>query len=458
VAQHLHFSAEGEIAFKSILYIPKQAPSDLYDKYYGKSNAMKLYVRRVLISEEFDDFLPRYLSFIKGVVDSDDLPLNVSRETLSKSRVLKVMAKKITRKALDMLKKLADDAEKAEKRQNKKGDEEKKDDEEKKKEEEDEETKKKAAEADKEKIQKWNDFWKQYSKSVKLGMIEDASNKSKLAKLLRFISSKSEGKLISLQTYVDGMKEKQDQIYFITGESVAKVKDSPFLEALNKRGLEVLFLVDPLDEYLISNMPEFDGKKLVSVTKEGLKFGDESEQEKKVEASMNKFYGKLIKFLKETYGDKVEKVMVSNRVTETPCVLVTGQYGWSANMERIMKAQTFADMDKQQYMLSKKTMEINPRHPLIKEMAARVEAGEEGKVKDSALLMFDAALLSSGFSVDHSAEFGERLRRVLSQGMNVDPNAKMLGDEDFPVEEEPAAEKSEEVDLDEKKGEEKEEL
>jgi len=455
---HEHFSAEGEIAFKSLLFIPKTAPSELYDKYYQKSQALKLYVRRVLISDEFEDFMPRYLSFIKGVVDSDDLPLNVSRETLSKSRVLKVMSKKITRKALDMLKKMSDDALSAEKEEE---DLKNKKDDESVPMSEDDDNKEKAAAERKKKIETYSTFWKSFSKSIKLGLMEDASNKSKLQKLMRFISSKdaSADHQISLQTYVDRMKPNQEAIYYIAGESLDQVKNSPFLEQLKKRDFEVLYLVDPMDEYVIPHMPEYEGKKFMSATKENLKFGDETDDEKKIEEALNKHYAPLIGFLGKTYGDKVEKVIVSKRVSKTPCVLVTSQYGYSANMERIMKAQTFGDIEKSKYMISKKTMEINHLHPLIREMRDRVVADpSDEKVRDTALVMFDSALLNSGFTIENPTEFAERIRRTLSASLNVDPDAKMLTNEDLelnleqegPKAEDSSAEKDETQDLDSK--------
>jgi len=420
---HLHFNAEGEISFRSILYVPKTAPFDLYDKYYGKNQSLKLYVRRVLISEEFEDFMPRYLNFIRGVVDSEDLPLNVSRETLSKSKVLKVMAKKLTRKALEMLKKLADKGEK-------KG----KDDEEDEKEEkaDDAADEKKDEKSDDVAKEQYSEFFKNFGKSIKLGVIEDHANKNKLVRLLRYVSSKSDGKLISLQTYIDRMKPKQKQIYYLTGESVAAIKNSPFLERLTKRGYEVLFMTDPLDEYVMQNLPEFDSKKFASASKEGLKFDDETEATKAKAKAQEEEYKPLAEWLKKVYGEKVEKVTVSNRIATSPCVLVTSQWGWSANMERIMRAQAFSDAEKQAYMMSKKTMEINPRHPVIKDLKDKVAAFSDeeketapAQVKDVANLMYDTALLTSGFTLGDLNEFQSRMARVLAQNLGVDPNAQV---------------------------------
>lgn len=421
-ASHLHFSAEGEISFKSILFIPKKAAADLYDKYYGKMTGLKLYVRRVLISDEFEEFLPRYLNFIKGVVDSEDLPLNVSRETLSKSRVLRVMGKKLTRKALDMLRKLAEDDD----------DEEEEDDTEKDGEEEEK----------KEKVSKYDEFFKQFGKSIKLGIIEDTRNRAKLSKLLRYQTSKSGDKLISLETYVENMKEGQEHIYYITGENIESVESSPFMERLNKRNLEVIYMVDALDEYVMTNLQDFDGKRFMSITKEGLKFGDETDEEKKIKKAIEKKFTPLTNWLKDVYGEKVGKVVVSDRITDSPCVLVTSQWGWSANMERIMKAQTFNDPEKAKFMKSKKTMEINPYHPIIVKLLNSVD-DESEDIKNIANLMLDSAVLQSGFQMDDVKSFGERITRVLRAGLSIPSDAALATDEDLDLEfeeEEPVAE------------------
>jgi len=379
----------------------------LYDKYYEKSTALKLYVRRVLISDEFDDFLPRYLNFVRGVVDSEDLPLNVSRETLAQSKVLRVMAKKLTRKVLEMLTRLAqgkdvsaEDTEEADEEEGKK-------------------------EEKKEENEKYLKFWENFGKSIKLGVIDDRANKAKLSKLLRYTTSKSEGKFISLQTYVDRMAENQKLIYYITGTDVATVESSPFLERLKKRDLEVVYMTDPLDEYVTSALTDFDGNNLQSVQKEGLKLpGEKAESASRKELAEE--FKPFTDWLAGVYGDKVEKVVISNRIADSPCIIVTGQYGWSATMERIMKSQTFSDATKQQHMFSKKTLEINPRHPIIKELKARTAAAADAKdaaLTDLANLMYDAALLQSGFDMKSPKEFAGRIHRVMSLGLDVDPNA-----------------------------------
>jgi heat shock protein beta len=399
----IHFSAEGEISFRSVLFIPKKAEYGLYDKFYEKSTSLKLYVRKVLISDQFEDFLPRYMNFVKGVVDSDDLPLNVSRETLAQSRVLKVMSRKITRKVLEMLRKLAEAEE----------DEDEDEDEE-------EGTSEDEEDIEIEKVNTYSEFWKEYGKSIKLGVIDDKSNKNKLLNLLRFQTSASDGAFVSLDSYVERMQDDQKAIYYITGESVEAVESSPFLERLKKAELEVIYMTDPLDEYITQSVSEFDGNPLTSVTKEGLKLGDEDEEALE---EMTEEFEPLTEYLSELYGKKVEKVVVGTRITDSPAVLVTGQYGWTANMERIMKAQTFSDKSKMGYMAARKTMEINPYHPIINALKDGLPEEEDGEVPnevvDAATLLLDAALVSSGFDLDEPMDFSRRLNKVISTSLKV---------------------------------------
>jgi heat shock protein beta len=325
----IHFKAEGEVEFKSILFIPSQAPYDMYDNYYQKSAQLRLYVRKVLITDEFEDLVPRYLNFLRGVVDSDDLPLNVSRETLQQHKVLKVMGKKLVRKALEMLRKLASPKD-SEDEEDDSGDDAVED-----------------VEDDSTKDDPYLKFWEQFGKNIKLGIIEDAPNRSKLIKLLRFKTNKSGDSFKSLEQYIEGMPEWQKSIYYISAESVEAVANSPFLEKLKKKDLEVLYLVDPIDEYAIQHVTEFDGKKLQSVTKEGLSFGDADEKTEKKRLDIYKeSLQPLTSYLKKLYDSKITKVAVSPRVETTPCVLVTSQYGNSANMERIMRSQAFSDPSK----------------------------------------------------------------------------------------------------------------
>jgi len=397
----IHFKAEGEVEFRSILFAPKEA-FNLYDDYSNQQAGVRLYVRKVLIQDDFTDLLPRYLNFIRGVVDSDDLPLNVSRETLQQSKILKVMGKKLVRKVLEMLRKLASGGG-----------------------EDDEESgdAEKDATHGQDEDHPYIKFWQQFGKGIKLGTIEDPANRSKLAKLLRFKSSKSEGRWISLDQYIENKKDWQKDIYFIAGESEENVQKSPFLAQAVRKDAEVLFLIDPIDEYVMQHLADFDGHKLQSLTKEGVKFGDEDEDMAKKRAKVYKeTFKPLTKFFKDTLGSKIAKVVVSERAVNEPAIIVASQYGQSANMERIMRAQTFADSSRVNQMTSSRTLELNPRHPIISKLnAALSEDGAEGEEshKDLAWLIHDTALTSSGFIQDDAESFAERMYRTIAGSLDV---------------------------------------
>mmetsp|Transcript_35524 Transcript_35524/g.55842 ORF Transcript_35524/g.55842 Transcript_35524/m.55842 type:complete len:794 (+) Transcript_35524:93-2474(+) len=426
-ATWIHFKAEGEVEFRSILYVPEMAPTGMFDNLSDKSTGLKLYVRKVLISDEFDEFLPRYLNFVRGVVDSDDLPLNVSRETLQQHKILRVMAKKLVRKTLEMLKKLSQEEADVD---DEDGDE----------------------EVDEAALTPYLKFWKEYSIAIKMGVIEDNANRSKLTKLLRFRTSKTgEDGWTSFEEYVENMKEWQDEIYFMSGETYEDVDESPFVEKLKKKGLEVIYLTDAVDEYWVNHVPEFDGKKLQSISKEGLVFGDEDEDAvKRREEHYKKQFAPLTKFLKDLYKRKVSKVSISNRIESAPAVMVTGQYGHSAHMEKIMRAQAFGAANPQQaaMMKAQRTMEINPRHPIVAELNALCqEDPEDQKTKDYAWLLYDTALMSSGFIQDEVDEFSERLGRVLAASMQLE-SLDLLEEVEIEMEEEEEDEDDEEEDLD----------
>jgi len=453
--EKIHFTAEGEIQFRSILFVPKKAPSDLFDKLQTKQNNLRLYVRRVFISDEFDDLMPRYLSFIRGVVDSEDLPLNVSREMLQQSRVLKVIKKKLVSKALDMMKKMSEAEENAIEAE----EEEEKEEEDKAKaeaagekaEEEEEEGEEDGEEDGEAAIKKYKDFHEAFGKTIKLGIIEDTKNRKKLAKLLRFETTHTkDGETVSLGRYVKRMKEGQKHIYYIAGENKKELESSPFLEKLKKRGYEVIFMTDPIDEYAVQHMDEFEDNKLMNASKEDLKFGDKEEKkEKKRREKAKENLKELIEWYKKVLGDKVEKIVVSNRLTTSPMAVVTGTYGYTANMERLMKAQALNDPSRYSFMASKKTVEINPYHPIVLKLSDKAkEAADDQETKDLALMLYDTALVSAGFDIDDNANFQKRLMKFIMSGMGVDEDAKSEEPEDDGEEEE---EEKKEDDKDEKK-------
>ena len=393
-----HFKAEGQLEFKAILYVPKRTQTDMFEK--KKQNNLKLYVRRVFITDKCEELIPEWLSFMKGIVDSEDLPLNISREILQQSRTMKVIRKNIVKRSIELFQELLEDED------------------------------------------KYKIFYNQFSKNIKLGVHEDSVNRNKLSKLLRYNASNNDD-MISLDTYVSNMSDGQEEIYYIAGESLDSIKESSFVKGISNKGYDVFLMHEPIDEYVLQQLTEYDGKKLVSITKEGFKL-PETDEEKTSFDTLTEEYSETCKKIQALLTDRCEKVVLSNRLTDSPCCIVTGQFGWSANMERIMKAQTLGDKSASHYMMSKKTLEINPYHAIVKELKTKLALDDETSKQinvNIVNLMYDTALIDSGFTLDHSGSFSNRIYNMLAMGLGVDPSndaSELVVDDDIPELEEPA--------------------
>ncbi|KAL0911983.1 hypothetical protein M5K25_017923 [Dendrobium thyrsiflorum] len=368
-----HFTTEGEVEFRSILFVPPVKKEDMLNT---KTKNIRLYVKRVFISDDFDgELFPRYLSFVKGVVDSNDLPLNVSREILQESRIVRIMRKRLVRKAFDMILGISLS--------------ENRDD--------------------------YDKFWDNFGKFLKLGCIEDHPNHKRIAPLLRFFSSQSEDELISLDEYVESMKQEQKDIYYIAADSLTSAKNAPFLEKLSQKDFEVLFLVDPMDELAIQNLKSYKEKNFVDISKEDLDLGDKDEEKEK---EIKQEFVQTCDWIKKQLGDKVASVQISNRLSSSPCVLVSGKFGWSANMERLMKAQTLGDTSSLEFMRSRRVFEINPEHPIIKNLKVASKSYSDDPDALRAIdLLYDTALIASGFTPDNPGELGGKIYEMMSMAI-----------------------------------------
>lgn len=382
---HAHFKAEGTIEFSSMLFVPGMAPFDESQNALGRSHSIRLYVKRVFISDEFDeDLMPRYLTFIKGVVDSADLPLNVSREILQESRVVRAIRRQLVKRSLDMISDIAERSASEEKMEGK--------------------------------VDDYTTFWEAFGRNLKLGVIEDSANRPALAKLLRFPSSASGTGLTSLADYVSRKKDGQTSIYYLAGDSRAAAEASPYVESLTRKGYEVLYLTEPIDEVAIQNLGEFEGLQLADVSREDLSMGETEDDKKALDAKATELKP-LTDYMQKVLGEKVEKVIVTARLTDSPAIIVASKFGWSANMERIMRAQALGDARSAEYMRGRRIMEINPDHPVIKQMAEKVLL-ESTQVKDQIALLFDTAALSGGFMVESPKDFAARIYNLMGAEAN----------------------------------------
>lgn len=365
-----HFHAEGQLDFDCLLYLPERAPNDMFNQTNTKKKNIKLYVKRIFIMDDCDDLVPEWLKFMKGIVDSNDIPLNVSRELLQQNHILRQINRIVVKKSIELFTELAENEE------------------------------------------QYLKFYNNYSKMLKLGVHEDRRNRDKLIKLLRYSSSNNPDNLISLDQYVETMKEGQENIYFITGQNKQALMNSPFIEKLKEDGYNVLYFVDPIDEYMVQNLNDYEGKKLMDVAKEGIKFNEEELKQK------NEDNKDFLNFLNETLGDRVQSVKVSDRLSDTPCVLVATEYGWSANMERIIKSQALRNNEMDQFMGSKRILEINLDHKIIKSLNEKyTDNSLKKKCMDITLLMFDTALINSGFMLDKPSEYANKVNRMLELGI-----------------------------------------
>ena len=452
-----HIAAEGALDFKGVIYVPKRAPFDLYDS--NKKHSIKLYVKRVFVMDETNELVPEWLKFLRGLVDSEDLPLNISRELLQKNQIVKLIQKNLVKKCIEMFTEMAD-----------------------------------------ERHEDYATFYNNYSKCIKLGVTDESKHKDRLLKLLRYTTSvsfhsddeklmvdgKKDAQMVSLDKYVGRMKEGQKGIYFITGETDKIIDESPFIEKLKNAGIEVLYMSDPMDEYVMQGLKEYDGRKFISCTRGGEDMNIDEDAESDAEAAKAAKAAEearlkpLCERIRTVLGNQVDSVLVGSRLVESPCCLVASQYGWTANMERIMRAQALRDNSRSEFMSARKIMEINPTHRIIEDLVARLERikgetagqaqtqwtkgaeeaekaekgenkekeeerdeedGEEGQaqtewtkgaeddddddddeklIDDVIHLMYESSLIDSGFTLDTPKRFVSRINNMICLGLSLD--------------------------------------
>lgn len=384
-----HFKAEGNVEFECLLFIPQRPPMEIFATPDKKRTNVKLYVKHVLITEDMSQLLPDYFSFFHGVVDSNDLPLNVSREMLQKSALLNVIKKTITKKCIELISELPKD--------------------------------------------KFETFYQNFSKFVKLGVHEDSKNRDKLAALLRYPSTK--GEEVTLKDYIGRMKPDQTKIYYLTGESLTAIKSSPFLERLKKRDIEVLYMCDPMDEYMAQSLREYDGKQLACISKDDLEL-PESEEEKKEREDLAKEWQPVCDKFKKILGERIVSAKVSDRLCDAPCVLVSDKFGWSPNMERIAKAQALRDNSMQYMMSGRRVLEINPTHPVIANLKDKLLDPEDKSTGGIVEMLYSTVLLDSGYTLDDPSRYAKKIYNLMLIGLGGEPaDAEEPVDLEEPVEE-----------------------
>jgi len=371
-----HFKVEGQIEFRALMFIPTTMPFELTrDMFSEQGRAMRLYVKRVFINDKFEDLVPRWLTFVRGVVDSEDLPLNVGREILQKSRTLKIIRKRMVRKVLDTLEQLAQDQ-----------------------------------------PAKFDTFWTNYGKYFKVGLVEDMDYKDELKHVVRFFSSAHAENMTSLSQYVERMQPGQDKIYFITGEGRKAVETSPAMERMRAKGYEVLYMIDPLDEITSQSINDYDGHKMVDINKAGLDM-NMTETEKQEKESIEKEFEGVQEFLKKKLGEKVQKVTLSDRLVDTPAMLVQGEWGMSPMMQRYMKAQATSGSQDQNFNLgsmNQAILEINAKHPIIQRIKdISTSEPDSDDTMELITVLYETAALQGGYTLDNAAEYAKRVNRLL---------------------------------------------